>query len=73
MDAMKCDRCGKYYDKYPGVCECNKGTTVAQRYRVPYNRLFVVNAIYDSVPSRHFDLCPDCMTEFDGWMNKKGE
>ena len=74
MDAKKCDRCNKYYNKYVGLNERNEEEKVYQRYEIPYNQLVVHNSIYrNTVPDSCFDLCPDCMMEFDKWINKKGE
>ena len=74
MDAKKCDRCNKYYDKYVGLNERDEKENVYQRYEIPYNRLVVCNSIYSKTgPDSSFDLCPDCMMEFDKWINKKGE
>ena len=73
MDAKKCDRCKKYYEEYAGIYKCRETGSVAIKYRVPYNQLCLENAIYDGVSNKFFDLCPDCMAEFDKWINMKGE
>lgn len=73
MDAKKCDRCGKYYDKYAGLYEQAEEGTLFERYRLPYNQLLIGNGIYDkTIPNKIFELCPDCMMKFDKWMNKEG-
>lgn len=70
MDAKKCDRCKKYYEKYIGINERNKEENVYKRYEIPYNQLIVCNSKYSkTVPDKFFDLCPDCMVEFDKWIN----
>ena len=73
MDAKKCDRCKKYYDEYVGVYKYGENGSVYQKYKLPYNQLFVNNAIHNTVSNKRFDLCPDCMMEFDKWINMKGE
>lgn len=72
MDAKKCDRCGKYYDDYKGVCRVTENGSIEMQYRVPYNQLKILNTTYN-VPDKYFDLCPDCMRGFDKWINMKGE
>ena len=77
MNAKKCDRCKKYYDEYAGIHKRSEEGTIFQNYEIPYNQinliLYLENEIYDGVPNKIFDLCPDCMVEFDKWINKKGE
>lgn len=73
MNAKKCDRCKKYYDEYAGIHKRSEEGTVFQNYEIPYNQLYLENEIYDGVPNKFFDLCPDCMVEFDKWINKKGD
>lgn len=73
MDAKKCDRCKKYYDKYEGIYKRGKNGNVVQRFKIPCNQLFISNSIYNEVPDIPFDLCPDCMMELNKWLNKKGE
>lgn len=73
MDAKKCDRCKKYYEEYAGIYKNSETGNIIKKYRVPYNQLYLKNAIYDGVSSNFFDLCPDCMAEFDKWINMKGE
>lgn len=74
MNAKKCDRCKKYYDEYEGIHKRSEEGTIFQNYEIPYNQLYLENEIYyDEVSNKFFDLCPDCMIEFDKWINKKGE
>lgn len=74
MDAKKCDRCKKYYDKYVGLHKCSNDGNVYQNYEIPYNRLVVCNSIYkQTVPNNSLDLCPECMQAFDKWLKEKGE
>ena len=51
-DVKKCDRCGVYFEKYPGCT-------------LKHHWLDLVNfdPVYDN-----FDICTDCCTEFEEFM-----
>ena len=55
--ALKCDRCGKLYEEYAGQKVVEGGFS--------YNGLSLENRIM----SRHYDLCPDCMSDFIKFIN----
>lgn len=61
--AMKCDVCGKYYDKYrgidifPEVGKANLVTLYDEQNRV------------DSIERKSYDLCPECMKSLLNFLN----
>ena len=57
MDAVKCNRCGRYYDKRTFVITTRKGN----------GRDFYSCLRSDS---KEFDLCPECEESFNEWFNK---
>lgn len=63
MNAKKCDRCGRYYDK-------NTEYFVG---RMPIRCAAGVR-IYDTCGYNWivWDLCDDCLTEFFNWVNLMG-
>lgn len=56
--AMKCDRCGKYYDHHPDDAD---GVAV-----LSYDR---ETDTYHN--DENFDLCPDCIKSFDEWFENR--
>lgn len=66
---VKCDRCGKIYDHYALLS--------SEIYGVAYNSL--KRCCRDSCWHEHetdiptIDLCPECMHEFDWFMNPELE
>lgn len=66
---IKCDRCGKTYDHYALLSN--------EIYGAAYNSL--KRCCRDSCGHEHetdiptIDLCPDCMHEFDWFMNPELE
>ncbi len=63
MHAMKCDRCGKFYDFYQGS---DRSTGI----KANYVRLY--DSEFDSARGRAvrgvLDLCEDCMTELETFL-----
>lgn len=65
--AMKCDVCGKYYDKYrgidifPEVGKANLVTLYDEQNRV------------DSIERKSYDLCPECMKRLLNFLNNSIE
>lgn len=65
MLAGKCDRCGKFYDLN------GKITTAIERFsEIITNQERVTNKSLESV---HYELCPDCVAEFNSWVNMEEE
>ena len=59
MNAKKCDRCGKYYDKN----EKHKGRNKGEK------RIAEIATVDDvGWPDRRFDLCDDCIAEFEKFI-----
>lgn len=57
-DAMKCDRCKKYYDEY----KVNLKVIDCDGYHIyPINRIKVGNRFNTYCG---YDVCPECMKEF---------
>ncbi len=55
--AMKCDRCGKYYElrgNATGVVTFKAYNIVKNRYR----------------EGARFDICPDCVKLFNAWITE---
>ena len=65
MQAMKCDRCGKFYDYYAGS-KTFKDTEKA-------NGIMLIdrNLARDCYNRRIYDLCPECMREFKKFLENK--
>lgn len=65
MRAMKCDRCGKLYEYYSGG-EAFRDTEKANAIQL------VDEDLDDDYWSRKtYDLCPDCMREFEDFLKIK--
>lgn len=64
--AKKCDRCGKFYKDYPTGNEpqCN---TIGLFQRNGYGD--VINTCY----SVSYDVCPECMEEFEKFITSGGK
>ena len=60
MQAMKCDRCGKFCEYYTGH-RTSKETNEANE--------FTLIDIYSD--RRTYDLCPECMREFKKFLENK--
>lgn len=62
MKALKCDRCGKYYEK--NVLVKSKGSVIGS----------VIGGIYtrtkDGKADEPFDLCDDCIKSLFEWKGK---
>lgn len=58
--AMKCDRCGKYYDDNKatrqGITNVGDSTIIAMKY------------VYRNISVRRFDLCDDCVQKLKDFM-----
>lgn len=50
MNAKKCDRCGCYYNQYPG-----------RDYGASKTNMIALQNDYMGGSTSHFDLCPACM------------
>ena len=64
MNAKKCDRCGRYYDKNSKHVTGTNPTLHAKGVQVftDFERI-----------SQEWDLCDGCLTEFFNWVNTKKE
>lgn len=63
MNARKCDRCGKFYEKYGIKSGCsNKPNGIL------YATLYDDHTYYSS---KSFDLCPECMDELKKWISEE--
>lgn len=66
MQAMKCDRCGKYYEAY-GLSdlidkkEANRITLVSYDYETKYK----------NVAKERYDLCPECMNTIKQFLKNE--
>lgn len=60
MNAKKCDRCGKLYEKYTGSVELGLSNMV---------RLMSDGECVCS-PTIDFDLCPECMAKAVSFLNE---
>lgn len=58
--AIRCDRCGKYYDQIP---ENLPGTKTGPKYSINYYK--PMGSMGASVEV--FDLCPECVRQFTEW------
>ena len=58
--AMKCDRCGKYYDDNKvtrqGITNVGDSTIIAMKY------------VYRNTSANRFDLCDDCVRKLKDFM-----
>lgn len=58
--AMKCDRCGKYYDDNKatrqGITNIGDSTIIAMKY------------VYRNTSANRFDLCDDCVQKLKDFM-----
>ena len=60
MYAMKCDRCGNYFD--------------SNTLRIKSGELFVhINVRGEDNHCCKYDLCDDCVVEFFQWINDPGK
>ena len=61
--AMKCDRCGKYYDdnegKRQGITNISDSTIIAIKY------------LHRNTSVSRFDLCDDCIRKLKDFMMMK--
>ena len=59
--AKKCDRCGKLYEEY-NFKNDEKNPNGIMTLNLDYRRKFYLHTA--------MDLCPDCMKEFQDWMEE---
>ena len=59
--ARKCDRCGKLYEEY-NLENDEKNPNGIMVLTLDYQRKYY--------PHDAMDLCPDCMREFQDWMEE---
>ena len=59
-NALKCDRCGKLYEKYGGIREFETGNSFC-RFDIAGNWGY-----------KTYDLCEDCMSSLIDWIKKGG-
>ena len=57
----KCDRCGRYYDRYGENKNAKKINGIAT-LNLDSNRQYYMNDI--------LDLCPECSKSFNSWLNE---
>lgn len=64
--AMKCSRCGTYYDDYSTKC------TVRSDKKWPYNAVLTIDidTERDFYQREITDLCPNCKKSFEHWKYK---
>lgn len=67
MKAMKCDRCGKFYEPYQQTGKYSDGTETP-KYAINFNSVLTFT---DNKYQKTFDLCPKCATAFNKWLNTK--
>ena len=62
MRAMKCDRCGKYYEHYEGQAQFRASEKA--------NALLLIDRDLDEKywSRKTYDLCPACMGEFEKFI-----
>lgn len=58
--AMKCDRCGSFYDTYQGCKYRENGDY--------YNKLYLCRYSHANTSDLEFDMCPDCMMALISFM-----
>ena len=58
--AMKCDRCGKYYDDNKAIrqVKTNFGDST----------IIAIKYVYRNISVRRFDLCDDCVRKLKDFM-----
>ena len=59
--AMKCDRCGKFFDYNLDDC-------CAMAYLI-----YDVLKTKHSIDGEKYDLCPDCIESLGRWFNRKDD
>ena len=64
MNAKKCDRCGRYYDKNSK----HRDESFSEEAYAAGAQIYNSNNKYWGA----WDLCDDCLTEFFNWVNMKG-
>lgn len=64
MRALKCDRCGKFYEHYDGINIWSDKVN-GLRFIYRYND-------YDFSNHTTFDLCPECMNALKLFLKNKG-
>ena len=57
-NALKCDRCGKFYEKYDGIKVVSGGNK--------YCFFSISNC--SGLITRDYDLCPECMKSLIEWI-----
>ena len=62
MRAMKCDRCGKFYNYYEG------GKTFKDTEKANAVVLIDRDSERDYSSRKIYDLCPDCMKELEDFL-----
>lgn len=64
MKAMKCDRCGKFYEYYGGRAIFTDTEKA--------NAIILVDESQDVELwyRKSYDLCPDCMREFEDFLHR---
>ena len=65
MRAMKCDRCGKFYNYYTG------SKTFYETTKANGIILADIDMERKHYSRKSYDLCPDCMKELEKFLNKK--
>lgn len=64
-NAKKCDRCGKFYERYDTDVNGFPANSLAVLKEATLDELL------DRAKLRFFiDLCPDCMNDFTKWLNE---
>lgn len=56
MDAKKCDRCGRFYEKYGGDKQANAVRKINND-----------TAILCTC-EKTYEVCPECMRDFESWL-----
>jgi hypothetical protein len=56
MEAMKCDKCGTYYDRYGGN---NQANTIYIQNK---------NVVQHQECDKSYDLCPRCLKKIQDWL-----
>ena len=60
MNAKKCDRCNKFYEKYTGYVELGLSNMVR----------LMSDGEHACAPTVDFDLCPECMAKVVSFLNE---
>ena len=58
--AMKCDRCGKYYD--------NNEATRQRITNIGDSKIIAMKYVYHNTSANRFDLCDDCVRKLKDFM-----